>query len=235
MNFVSIIYDVLAIVIVISCIKKGAKNGFAKTAVQTIGYVCSVLAAVVISSISAALLYSTAVEPALVSYLEESMQNSADAESVINSVTAAVEELPAVSHLLFDFSGVAEKLSGSVLFDYSEIAENICESVIEPVLYPVFKTLIFALSLIILFTVVSIIAKGSKAVNEVPVIGKANGFFGGVFGILNGILELCIGAFILDFVISAGFFPEYFSEEIIGKTHLFRWIYFAVCGNNVLI
>ena len=66
-------------------------------------------------------------------------------------------------------------------------------------------------------------------------IGKANAFFGGVFGIVNGALSLCAGAFILEFIISAGIFPEYFSEEIIGKTNLFRWIYFAVCGNNVLM
>ena len=235
MNFVSIIYDILAIVIIINCIKKGAKNGFAKTAVQTIGYICSVVAAVVISSIAAALIYSTALEPALASYLEESMHNSVDAEGIVNSVTEAVSELPAVSHLLFDFSKVSESLADSVSLDYSSIAENICESVIEPVVYPVFKMLIFAVVLIILFTVVSMIAKGSKVVNDVPIIGGANSFFGGIFGILNGILELCIGAFILEFVISAGIFPEYFSEEIIGKTYLFRWIYFAVCGNNVLM
>ena len=235
MNFVSLIYDFLAISVVINCIAKGAKNGFAKTAVQTVGYLCSIIAALVISSIAAALIYSTAVEPALVSHLESSMQNAVDAEDIVNSVTAAVSELPAVSHLLFDFSKVSESLANSASLDYLSIAENICESVIEPVLYPIFKTLIFAVMLIILFTVVSLIAKGSKAVNEVPIIGKANAFFGGVFGIVNGALSLCAGAFILEFIISAGIFPEYFSEEIIGKTNLFRWIYFAVCGNNVLM
>ena len=117
LNFVSIIYDILAIVIIINCIKKGAKNGFAKTAVQTIGYICSVVAAVVISSIAAALIYSTALEPALASYLEESMHNSVDAEGIVNSVTEAVSELPAVSHLLFDFSKVSESLADSVSLD----------------------------------------------------------------------------------------------------------------------
>lgn len=228
MNFVSIIYDVLAVIIVINCISRGAKNGFAKTAVQTIGYICSVVAALVISSIAAALIYSTVIEPALVSYLEESMQNSVDADSIINSLSAAVEGLPAVSHLLFDFSGVAESLADSVSLDYISIAENVSESVIAPVLEPILKTLIFAVIIIILFPIVSLIAKGSKAVNDVPVIGGANSFFGGVFGIANGILELCIGAVILRFIISAGIFPEYFSEEIISGTYLFKTIYFLI-------
>ena len=44
-----------------------------------------------------------------------------------------------------------------------------------------------------------------------------------------------ISAFILDFIISAGIFPEYFSEEIISEGFVFKRIYFAVCGNNALI
>ena len=67
--------------------------------------------------------------------------------------------------------------------------------------------------------------------NEVPVLGGINSFFGGVFGIANGVLELCIGAFILELIISASLFPEYFSEEIIEKTFFFRLIYFSVCGS----
>ena len=99
-----------------------------------------------------------------------------------------------------------------------------------PVVEPILETVIFAVVLILLATVVSFIAKGSKIVNDVPVIGRINSFFGGVFGIANGILELVIGAFILEFIISASLFPEYFSEEIISGTYFFRLIYFTVCG-----
>ncbi|MBQ2795434.1 MAG: hypothetical protein IJF04_05355, partial [Oscillospiraceae bacterium] len=95
MSLISIIYDVLAIVIIINCIGKGAKNGFAKTAVQTIGYICSVIAAIVISSIAAALLYSTAIEPALVEHIEGSITNAADAADITARLTKAVENLPA--------------------------------------------------------------------------------------------------------------------------------------------
>jgi hypothetical protein len=100
---------------------------------------------------------------------------------------------------------------------------------------PILETFIFAVALIILASAVSIIAKGSKFVNDVPIIGKANSFFGGVFGIVNGAAELAVAAFILNFVIKAGIFPEYFSEKIISGTYLFRFIYFALCGENALI
>lgn len=235
MNFVSIIYDALAFFIIINCIRKGAKNGFAKTAVQAIGYIFAIVAALVISRICASLIYTTAIQPMVIEKMESSIANAVDTESVINGLVSAVEGLPAISYFLFDFSTAAENLVDSVGLDYAAIAVSVEESVIRPVAEPILETVAFAVSLILLATVVSFVANGSKFVNDVPIIGKANSFFGGVFGIANGVLELCIGAFILDFVISAGIFPEYFSEEIIGKTHLFRWIYFAVCGNNILM
>ena len=231
MNFVSIIYDALAIFIVINCIRKGAKNGFAKTAIQAIGYVFAIIAALVISLICASLIYTTAIEPMVIEKMESSIANAVDTESVINGLTEAVESLPAISFLLFDFSSAAENLINSVGLDYSEIAVSVEESVVRPVVEPILETLFFAVALIILATVVSFVAKGSKFVNDVPIIGGFNSFFGGVFGVFNGALELCIAAFILEFVISASLFPEYFSEEIISKTYLFRWIYFSVCGN----
>ena len=226
MNFVSIIYDILAIFIVINCIKRGAKNGFAKTAVQTIGYICSIIAALVISRICASIIYTTAVQPAVITNMESSIANAVDTESVINGLTEAVESLPAISYFLFDFSGAAETLVESVGLDYAAIASSVEKTVVRPIL----ETVIFAVVLILLATVVSFIAKGSKIVNDVPVIGGINSFFGGVFGIANGILELVISAFILEFIISASLFPEYFSEEIISGTYFFRLIYFTVCG-----
>lgn len=230
LNFIPIIYDVLAVVIVINCISRGAKNGFAKTAVQTIGYACSVIAALVVSSIAASLLYSTVIEPALVTHLESSITSAVDAKGVVDGLVSAVDNLPAVSHLLFDFSGVAESLANSVSLDYSAIAENVSGAVIRPVVEPIVRVIVFAVTMIVLFAVVSAVAKGSKVINDVPVIGGANSFFGGIFGIANGALELCVAALILRMVISAGIFPEYFSEEIIEKTHLFKMIYFPVCG-----
>ena len=167
MNFVSIIYDVLAIVIVISCIKKGAKNGFAKTAIQAIGYIFAIIAALVISRICASLIYTTAIEPMVIEKMESSIANAVDAESVINGLTEAVESLPAISYLFFDFSSATENLINSVGLDYSAIAVSVEESVVRPVVEPILETLFFAGALIILATVVSFIAKGSKFVNEV--------------------------------------------------------------------
>ena len=235
MNPIAIIYDALAILIVLICIQNGAKNGFAKTAIQTIGYIFAIISAVVISRLCSAFIYTTAIQPAIIASMESSLAGAVDTETVISGLTEAVGTLPAISYILFDFSGATESLVESVGLDAKAIALAMEETVVRPVMEPLLETAIFAASLIVLVAVVTLIAKGSKVVNDVPVIGKVNSFFGGVFGIINGAVELCVAALILNFVISAGIFPEYFSENIISKTYVFKWIYFAVCGDTFFI
>ncbi len=235
MNFIPLFYDAAAIIIAVTCIIKGAKDGFAKTAIQAVGYIFAIFAALAVSRICTSLIYTTAIQPVVIEKIEVSIANAVDTETVINGITSAIEGLPAISHLIFDFSGTVESLVNSIGLNFAEIALQVEESVVRPVAEALLETVIFAISLIILAGVVSLVAKGSKFINKVPVIGRVNSFFGGVFGIFNGVLELFIASFILDFVISAGLFPEYFSEKIISETYLFKWIYFAVCGNNALI
>ena len=235
LNFVSIIYDVLAIVIVINSISKGAKNGFAKTAIQSLGYIVAIISSVVISRLCASFIYTTGLQPMFIKNMEVALANAVDTETVITGLSEAVGTLPEISRLLFDFSGVAESLMNSVNLDYAAMAVSIEASIVRPVMEPLLETLIFVVSFIVFVAVVSFVAKGSKVVNDIPVIGGFNSFFGGVFGIANGILGLCAAAVILKFIISAGIFPEYFSEKIISETYLFRWIYDFISGNNIFI
>lgn len=235
MNLTSLIYDFLALAIICIAVKKGAKEGFAKTAIQTVGTVASAVCALVISRICASLIYSVAVAPAVTQKLEEAMSGAADAESIIEGLVSAIEGLPAVSSLFFNFEDAARSLIDSVGFDYHAIAVGIEEKVISPMLEPLLETVFFFIALIILLIAVSLAANGSKLLNAVPIISGVNSFFGGIFGILNGAIQLFIGAVIIEAVISAGVFPEFFSEEIISETLLFRWIYFFSPGDNLIV
>lgn len=235
MNFISVIYDLVAVAIVIICTIRGAKDGFAKTAIKAIGYIFAVIAALVIGKVCTSILYTTVIQPTVIEKMESSIANAVDTESVINGIASAIGGLPAVSGFIFDFDGAVESLINSVGLDYGAIAASVEANVIRPVIEALLETFIFALALIILFFVVSIIAKGSKFINEVPVIGKVNSFFGGISGIFNGGVELCVVAFIMELLISAGLFSEYVSESIISKTYIFKWIYFAVAKGEILM
>ena len=229
-NFIPFIYDAAAVVLVLICMARGAKDGFAKAFVQTVGMVVSVAAALYVSRVCASLIYTTAIQPGLISTIESSIENAVDTESVIDGLKSAIETIPALSAVFFDFSGVEASLDGAVNLESGKIASVVESSVIRPVVEPLLQTVIFIAALIILMLVVTLLAKGSKAFNRVPVIGGINSFLGALMGIINGGVLLCAAAAVISLIISAKGDSEYLSADIISNTYLFKWIYNAVTG-----
>lgn len=225
MNNISLIYDGVALLIVVICMVFGAKDGFAKTFVQTVGAIFSVIAATVVSRICSSLIYTTAVQPAVLKSLENSLNNAMDTQTVTESLEKAIKGLPAISHLIFDFDSAAANLNESVGLSNAKIAAQVEESVIAPVVIPLLETVIFIVALIILLLVVNLLARGSKSFNSVPVIGKVNGFLGGVLGIANGAIICLAVAAVLKIILASEGNGEYLSHGIIANTYLFKWIY----------
>lgn len=229
-NWVPFIYDAAAVIIILICMARGAKDGFAKAFVQTVGMVVSVAAALYVSRVCASLIYTTAIQPGLLNTIQSSVENAVDTESVIEGLKAAMGGIPALSAVFFDFSGVEASLDGAVNLESSKIASVVESGVIRPVVEPLLQTVIFIATLIILMFVVTLLAKGSKTFNHVPVIGGINSFLGAVMGIINGGVLLCAAAAIISLIISAKGSSEYLSADIISNTYLFKWIYGAVTG-----
>lgn len=229
-SWVSFIYDAAAVAIILICMARGAKDGFAKALVQTVGLVVSVAAALYVSRVCASLIYTTAIQPGLLSTIESSIENAVDTESVVEGLKSALGAIPALSAVLFDFSGVEASLDGAVNLESSKIAAVVESSVIRPVVEPLLQMIIFILTLIILMFVVTLLAKGSKGFNKVPVIGGINSFLGALMGIINGGVLLCAAAAVISLIISAKGDSQYLSQDIISNTYIFKWIYNAVTG-----
>lgn len=229
-NLIPFIYDAAAVVLILICMARGAKDGFAKAFVQTVGTVVSVAAALYVSRVCASLIYTTAIQPGLVSTIESSIENAVDTESVIDGLKNALGAIPALSAVFFDFSGVEESLNGTVNLESSKIAAVVESSVIRPVVEPLLQIVIFIAALIIFMLVVTLLAKGSKAFNRVPVIGGINSFLGALMGIINGGVLLFAAAAVISLIVSANGSSQYLSADVISNTYLFKWIYGAVTG-----
>ncbi len=78
--------------------------------------------------------------------------------------------------------------------------------------------------------VVTLLAKGSKVFNRVPVIGGINSFLGALMGIINGGVLLFAAAAVISLIVSANGSSQYLSADVISNTYLFKWIYGAVTG-----
>ena len=171
-------------------------------------------------------------KPGIIETIESSLGKAIDTGDVVKSLEEAIASLPAISKLLFDFSAVEDSLGSAVDMTNLKIAESVEESVISPVVMPLIEIIIFAIALLLLLAVISAIAKKSKDVDEVPVIGGVNAFFGGVIGVLGGAAALAIASVVLRFIIKAYGESVWLSESIISKTYIFKWIYFTVCGEG---
>ncbi len=229
-NLIPFIYDAAAVVLILICMARGAKDGFAKAFVQTVGTVVSVAAALYVSRVCASLIYTTAIQPGLVSTIESSIENAVDTESVIDGLKNALGAIPALSAVFFDFSGVEESLNGTVNLESSKIAAVVESSVIRPVVEPLLQIVIFIAALIIFMLVVTLLAKGSKVFNRMPVIGGINSFLGALMGIINGGVLLFAAAAVISLIVSANGSSQYLSADVISNTYLFKWIYGAVTG-----
>ncbi len=211
---------------------KGKNDGFTKAFVQTAGFAFAVISALVIGRILSSLLYTMLLKPGIIETIENSLGKAINTEDVIKNLEEAVASLPAVSKLIFDFGAVEESLGDAVDMSNLKIAESVEESVISPVVLPLIEIIIFAIALLLLLAVITAIARKSKKVNEVPVIGGVNAFFGGVAGALEGTVVLAIFSTVLRFVIKAYGSSVWLSEKIISNTYIFKWIYFTVCGEG---
>ena len=213
-------------------IVKGKNDGFAKAFVQTAGFAFAVISALVIGRILASLLYTMLLKPGIIETIESSLGKAINTGDVIKNLEEAVASLPAVSKLIFDFGAVEESLGDAVDMSNLKIAESVEKSVISPVVLPLIEIIIFAIVLLLLLAVITVIARKSKKVNEVPVIGGVNAFFGGVIGALEGAVVLATVSTVLRFVIKVYGSSVWLSEKIISKTYIFKWIYFTVCGEG---
>ena len=233
--WIPIIYDAAVVLIVVVCIIKGSKDGFAKTFIQSIGFAVALITALTVGRLGAEFTYTTAIKPFLMNSIESSVDNAVNTEDVVSGIEEAIDKLPAVSNLLFDFSSFEEKLSDTVFINSEEIASAIEETVLKPVIEPLLEMVIFIVVFIVLLIVVTALAKGSKKVNEVPVIGGVNAFFGGVFGTVYGVVLLALAAGIISIIISTKGDTKYVSESIIERTYLFRFVFNIITGKTKLI
>lgn len=227
-DWLFLIYDAAVVAMMCVFIWLGARNGFANAIIQAGGLILSVVASLALGKILASLVYTTAVQPGVLKAVADSIGNAVDTGSVVESLREAVGSMPWLARQMFDFSAAEKALSESVTVEAGAIAQTVEETVIRPVVEPIIETLVFLVTLIILVVVVETLAKTSKGVNKVPVVGALNAVLGGLTGAVTGAVGIIILAAGISLYITFRGETGFLSEETIGKTYIFRYIYNVV-------
>lgn len=232
-KYIFLIYDIISIAAVSLLIWIGAKNGFANAIIQAGGLILSVVASLALGKILSSLIYTTLVQPGVISAVRESVGNAVDTESVINGLSEAVNSMPWMARKIFDFSAAEKALSENNFIDAESAAIAVESTVIRPVVEPIINTLIFLITIIILVVIVETLAKSSKGVNKIPVVGILNSILGGFTGFVAGMIVILIVAGCVGLYIKLKGENIYLNEEVISKTYIFRYIY-NVVQNGVI-
>lgn len=224
-----IILDVIIIAVIAIFVLIGAKRGFAKTAVETVGFFLSVyLAFTLCTPISTAISDST-IKPAVVSNITEAISNTA--QSVSDDATNKVwDALPDYVQSLAQKASITpdsltEYIGGASTQSNEEIATAVTDNVVMPLVYNLVKIIVAVILFIILLIITKIIAILINKVFKLPLLNSLNSSVGAVFGGVQGALIATLLCIIVSAVISInskGFLI--FTTENIESSTLFKWL-----------
>lgn len=210
---IGIAIDIILLVILFLCIKKGSKDGFAKTIVNSLGILIALVFALMLSRPVANFVYEKVIEPpvknAIVLNIEEQKTSGeADVNKVISTMDSTIERLPGFIKNNINLEEKKQQITNALSvsnINSEEIAKKICAEILMPVCLSILTAIVFIVLFIVFAFVIKIIAKALKIVNKLPLLGAVNSALGGAAGIIKGIvIVLIINWVVVHLVVSRG-------------------------------
>ena len=224
-----IILDVIIIAVIALFVLIGAKRGFAKTAVETVGFFLSVYLAFSLCTPIAQTVSDAAIKPAVISGITEAIEISEQSASDI-STQKVWDALPKYVQSLAKKANITPysltDYIGNATADTNEsIATAVTENVVMPLVYNLVKIIVAVLLFVILIILTKLLAVLIGKVFKLPLLNSLNSSVGAIFGGVQGVLVAVVLCLIVSAVISVnskGFLI--FTNENIEASRLFKWI-----------
>jgi uncharacterized membrane protein required for colicin V production len=209
---IGILIDVILVLIVVICAKKGSKDGFAKTLVSFFGFFIALVIAAVACTPVAEFCYdstvSKPVETETKKLLDSKVQQygSVEIDAVVAAVDGAIDTLPGFMKNSIKTEKVTENFKNSVegslsSLDTAGIAQSVNQKIIRPSLVSVLAAVSFVIIFVVLFIACKILSKCLKLVNKLPLLGKVNGLLGGILGTLKGVIIVILINWVMVFLV----------------------------------
>ncbi len=159
------------------------------------------------------------------------MQNSEIYRTLITFTDSVGEAVPAY------FGSVSTRISKgsvdplrSIVLIMQTARLNLRDAVIEGIVRPCFnvtvQTIVFAVIFFAVVIILNLVAKLLKFVNKIPVIGGFNAFCGGVVGLVQGLLTVCITCLLVRVIaVMSGGNIIFFNNAVIDSTIVFKYFY----------
>lgn len=181
----SLIFDGIALLILIAVIVGYAKKGFAGALVHLVGYFVAC---------AGAWLLSDWLSPMIADWFRPAISQRVE-QSIVQWQAGSPQEMGG-------FFAWLQQLTGLEL-NAGNTAQAITDVIVDTGLAALISMILWLVLFSLLMILVRSISGKLRLINRIPVIGTANGFFGGVLGVLIGFIWAWLFVLLMRFVVPA--------------------------------
>ena len=219
----SIILDICVVALIIAIVLLSAKRGFARAAVELLGFIAAVFISLTISTPLSNITYDKIIEPSVVRSVSEITGASAGetADKVWDALPSALKNYSGkigISKENLDKS-ISEDLASGV----EDTAKGLSQNAVKPIAVRFISLIYSAVIFSVLVFVVKILAKYINKLFSFSVAGSLNRLLGGIIGIPKGIIIAALICTVISIIISFtdnGFLI--FTKDAVGNSWFFK-------------
>ncbi len=217
------IYDIITIALIVIFLIVGIRRGAARTLVGIVANIVGYTVSVYLAKLTAAYIYSSMIENTIIQSVSDSVTTISD-----NAMDTLFGSVPEFFRQLFGTTGddMHAALSDTV-GDLSSAAAATVETAVKPTVMGILSFLLTLLFFVlVMFLLRRFAIRPILKLFKLPVLSGINRFFGGVLGVVEGLVIVSIIAFLLHLVlpyISSA--SGIFNESTIYNSYIFYHFY----------
>ena len=223
-EYLPIVYDILAAILLLYYIYISSRRGFAATVVSFIGYAVAFSAAWAFSKMAAPALFDSFFREGFVKRVSAALEQIPGGLDFAEAAASLLEALPSYIGGMLNIGGYNAGELAQLLGEYSSnTAELVVDQVFAPAITGMLTMILFIVFFSVLMVVIRSLTRFFYGVNRVPLIGPLNSILGGIVGLLTGAVNLFIIITIIQFVLTlTNDSLQFLNKEILEQTYTYR-------------
>ena len=186
------IFDLILLSLSLIIIIYSAKKGFVSTILGTASVVFATIFSKKGSAIASKFIYSSFLRVKITEKVSNAVNGFSDSITLSEKIEAMISSLPEWMLRISESNGLdlGNVSAGISKSDVSEemLVESFTDGVVYPVVTDVLKVVLFVIAFVLMILLFFKASKLlSKVIKKLPVIGKANTFFGMILGVIKSI------------------------------------------------
>ncbi len=178
-NYFGYVLDIILVIIFGITVFYFVKEGFVKGLINLIGKIFAIVIAFFVSAPLSKLIFDKLLRAPITDYLNQLVQDMG-AQTLDEYLNSNASEIPGFLQGLLtqDISMVTDDLTSTIIQNY-----------LEPLVTQIIAIILFILIYIIIVVIFGIVAKATKIIDKVPILGKANKALAFVLGAICAIIQ----------------------------------------------